>query len=427
MEDNIIIEQNMDELTNTIAAVQDTTIAAVQDTTIATVQDTTNPFDFISNPEKVSMLNQVNELLHIDKSPDKKLIFVYSGPKVGSTSIVTSLRIFGRDKFSVIHIHDEEMLRILGHTNGITVNEIILYNKYIGKNVYVIDVYRSPIERKISAYFEKIGVYHFNNTDENVNKYNIERVINRFNKILPYLANGDHFIDKYNITIPDHFNYNNKYLLVEENGIRYIKLRLKNSDIWGSILTNILGHKIEITRDYESINKPIKDLYLKFKTEYKIPKNLLDNVMKCKYLYYYYSPDELNEYYCQWLNKSTTDFVSYDEEQYKLYEDLTMENSHMDYIQLNHYMDEGCSCKACNIKRSTISNKIMNKIELSNNDQIKHEEAKNQLLKKRINTINRINRINNAIIKMPPPPPRFKRGKDFKQDMSNIVKGKHRF
>jgi hypothetical protein len=68
----------------------------------------------------------------------------------------------------------------------------------------------------------------------------------------------------------------------------------------------------------------------------------------------------------------------------------------------------------------------MNKIELTNNDQIKHEEAKNQLLKKRINTLNRINKINNAIIKMPPPP-RFKRGKDFKQDMSNIVKGQLRF
>ena len=72
------------------------------------------------------------------------------------------------------------------------------------------------------------------------NKYNIEKVVNRFNKIAPYLANGDHFIDKYNINIPEHFDYINKYLLVEENGIKYIKLRLKDSAIWGNILTNIL-------------------------------------------------------------------------------------------------------------------------------------------------------------------------------------------
>jgi hypothetical protein len=430
MEDNKIIDQVLNELTNTVVSVQDT-IVSVQDT-IVSVQDTViksqyapNTFDFISNPEKVSLLNQVNERLKINKFPDNKLIFVYSGPKVGSTSIVTSLRIFGTNKFSVIHIHDEKMLKILGNIDGVTINEIILYNKYIGKHVYVIDVYRSPIERKISAFFEKIGAYHFNNTDENINKYNIEIVINRFNKILPYLANGDHFIDKYNINIPDNFNHINKYLLVEENGISYIKLRLKDSHIWGSILTNILGHKIEIVKDYETTNKPIKDLYLKFKSEYKIPKNLLVNIMKCKYLNYYYSPSELNEYYNLWSAISTNDFVSYNEEQYKLYEDITMENCYFDYIQINHYMDEGCSCKACQLKRSTISNKIMNNIILTNNDEIKHEEAKNQLLAKRITTVNKINKINYIIKNMPPQ--QVKRGKNFQRDMSNIVKGKIRF
>ena len=102
-----------------------------------------------------------------------------------------------------------------------------------------------------------------------------------------------------------------------------------------------------------------------------------------------------------------------------------MENCYFDYIQLDHYMDEGCSCKACQIKRSTISNKIINNITLTNNDEIKHEEAKNQLLAKRINTVNRINKINYIIKNMPPP--QVKRGKNFKQDMSNIVKGKIRF
>jgi hypothetical protein len=390
----------------------------------ASVQDTKNPFAFISNPEKVLLLNQVNELLHVNKFPHNKLIFVYSGPKVGSTSIVSSLRIFGTDKFSVIHIHDEEMLKVLGHINGITINEIILYNKYIGKQVYVIDVYRTPIERKISAFFEKIGAYHFNNTDENINKYNVEKVINRFNKIAPYLANGDHFIDKYNINIPQQFDYINRYLLVEENGIKYIKLRLKDSAIWGHILTNILGYKIGIVKDYDSTNKPIKDLYVHFKSIYKIPKNLLDNMMNCKYIKYYYSPSELNDYYRQWQNKSTTDFVSYTEEQYKIYEDLSMDNSHIDYIQLNHYMDEGCSCNACNIKRATIANKILKGMPLTNNDKIKHEEAKHQLITKRVTVVNKIN---NIIKNMPPPKQRFKRGKDFKQDMTNIVKGKTRF
>jgi hypothetical protein len=381
----------------------------------------TNPFEFTYNTGKMTLLAQANELLHINKFPKNKIIFVYSAPKVGSTSIVSSLRIFGTDKYSVIHIHDEEMLKVLGHINGITINEIILYNKYIGKEVYVIDVYRSPIERKISTYFEKIGAYHFNNTDENMNRYNVQKIIDRFNKILPYLANGDHFIDKYNINIPSQFDYNNKYLLIEENGITYIKLRLKDSGIWGPILTNIFGSRICIVKDYESINKPIKDLYLKFKSIYRIPRNLLDDIMKCKYLKYFYSPLEINEYFNLWVNMSTSDFVSYTIEEYKIYEEITIENAHIDYIQLNHYMDEGCSCKACDIKRSVVSNKIMRGIPLSNDDQIKHEEAKHQLIVKRVNVVNKIN---DAIKNIPLRP---KRGKNFKEDMTNIVNGRTRF
>lgn len=385
-------------------------------------ENSINPFDFINNNEKMTLLARVNDILNINNSPLNKLIFVYSGPKVGSTSIVSSLRIFGTNKFNVIHIHDEEMLKVLGHVNGITVNEIILYNKSLGKDVYVIDVYRSPIERKISAYFEKIAAYHFNNTDDNVNNYNIQKIINRFNKVLPYLANGDHFIDKYNIPIPDQFDYQNKYLLIINNGIKYIKLRLKDTSSWNDILTNLLGTQIGIVKDYESINKPIKDLYLAFKSTYRIPQNLLNEIIVDKYFKYFYSPNEQADYFKQWQQLSTSSFVSYTPDQFKMYEELSLENSHIDYIQLNHYMDEGCNCKACNIKRFSVANKIISGAQLTLLDHIKHDEAKNQMFAKRVIRANKIN----AVIKSLPLRQQ-KRGKDFKQDMTNIVNGKTRF
>ena len=100
-------------------------------------------------------------------------------------------------------------------------------------------------------------------------------------------------------------------MLVKENGITYIKLRLKDSPFWGPILTNIFGSRICIVKDYESANKPIKDLYLSFKSVYRIPQNLLDDIMQCKYLKYFYSEIEQQEYYNQWRNLSTTNFVSY--------------------------------------------------------------------------------------------------------------------
>ena len=137
---------------------------------------------------KVELLKNANNILNITKSSLSKIIFIYSNPKVGSTSLVTSIRMFASHIYNVIHIHDEEMLKKLSNISNVTINEIILYNKYIGKEVFVIDIYRSPIERKISTFFEKIDTYHFNNSSKNINDYNINKIINRFNKIYPYIG-----------------------------------------------------------------------------------------------------------------------------------------------------------------------------------------------------------------------------------------------
>jgi hypothetical protein len=349
-------------------------------------------------------------------------LFVYSTPKVGSTSIVSSLRIFGITKINIIHIHDEEMLKVLGNISEITINELILYNKYLGKDVYVINVYRSPIERKISVFFEKIGSFHFNNQDDIVNTYNIIKVIERFNNIFPWIGIGDHFMDKYNIQIPKTFDYNNKYTLVIENGIKYITLRLKDSNEWGNILTNILGFKINIIKDYESSNKPIRDLYNLFKSSYKIPKNLLDEQMNDIYLKYYYSQAEIQKYYNEWLIKSTTLRNSYTKEQFMLYEQITIENSYFEKIQLDHYFDEGCICSACCIKRVETISKIIRGVEVK--ERIFHTDAKIELIQKKVIRANKLTeKINNIIKRMPPKP----RGKNFNSEMHNIVSNNKRF
>jgi hypothetical protein len=312
------------------------------------------------------------------------------------------------------------MLFVLSNIKDITINQIIMYNKQIGKDVYVIDVYRSPIERKISNYFEKIGSYHFNNTDDKVNTYNVTKVCNRFNQIFPHIANGDHFMDIYDILLPEHFDFINKFLYLQQNGVKYIKLRLKDSDCWGHILTSIFGIRICIIKDYETSNKPIKDIYAKFKANYRIPKNLLDDIMQCKYLNYYYSKGELEEYYSYWIQNSGPNFSPFTSEQYSLYNEITIENCHINFIQTEHYMDDGCICQACDIKRAEIGSKVMRGILIT--EKVKHEEAKQELIHKQAARVNRVNYIIRQF-----PPNQFqgkKKRKDFKGDMNLIVNGR---
>ena len=154
----------------------------------------------------------------------------------------------------------------------------------------------------------------------------------------------------------------------------------------------------------------------------RIPQNLLNNIMQCKYLKYFYSADEQAAYFNQWTRLSTTDFTSYTDDHFKMYEELSLENAHIDCIQLNHYLDEGCHCNACNLKRSEVAKKIASGSQLTIYDHIRHDEAKNQLLAKRVI---RANKINTAMKSLPQS--QQKRGKDFKQDMNNTVAGKTRY
>jgi hypothetical protein len=308
------------------------------------------------------------------------------------------------------------MLKVLTHIDNISINDIILFNKNLGKEVYVINVYRSPIERKISSFFEKISPHHFNNTEIELNSYNVNKVIVRFNNIFPWLGeDGDHLLDVYGIKVPDHFDYENKYMVLKENDITYISLRLCDSDKWGNILTNIFGTEIRVIKDYESSKKTIKYLYESFKKNYRIPINLLNDVMKDKYLSYYYSSDELTTYYNQWLNKSTIERNSYTKEQYNLYNEISIENMHLDIIQKEHYFDEGCLCKACFGKRKRVICKILkNPNDINENDKITHVGAKNELIERKVSKASKINKILLNTIKPD----------KFKNNMTSIVSKK---
>ena len=347
-----------------------------------TNEEQNKKYHFLNNEIMLESLKNINNVLNITQSVLNKIIFIYTYPKVGSTSLVTSIRIFASHIYNVIHIHDENMLKRISNINNITINDLILYNQYIGKEVFVIDVYRSPIERKISTFFEKIDILHFNNTCNNINNYNIEKIINRFNKIYPFIGNGDHFIDTYNINIPDSFDFNKKYICMKENNITYIKLRLKDSKEWDNILSKLLNVNMKIIKDYETSKKEIKTLYLLFKEKYKIPINYLEELDNCIYLNYYYNEKEKEEYFNEWSNKIDKINKPFNIDEYRIYDYISSDNKYMEDIQKKHYLDQGCLCRACFIKRNNIQKQIMNG-EVINNE-VLHDNAKSEYIIKKI-------------------------------------------
>jgi hypothetical protein len=353
--------------------------------------------------DKIQILKEANDKIfnhNIDKTEiGNNLIFIYTQPKVGSTSLVSSLRLAAADKFNIIHLHDETTLKILTGIENLTVNEIINYNASIGKNIYVIDVYRTPIERKMSVFFEEISSFHFNNSEENVNTYDIKKVIKRFNDIFHHLATTDNYMEKYNITIPETFDYNKKYIHQKINGINYIKLRLKDSQYWSSILSKIFEREIIMVYDYETNYKKIADLYRRFKENYKLPLNYYEDIKTCKFLNYYYSEQERNEYLNLWNTKTCENHVSFTKSEYDLYIKICLENQIYNFIQLEHYIDNGCLCNLCFNKRKELFTKAKSGIKIR--EKIIHNAVVNEFVDTvKTNITNRVSIYNEMKLKL---------------------------
>ena len=350
-----------------------------------------NMSEFIFDENRANELKEVNTRIGIKDDlsleKNKTLIFVYCPPKVGSTTIVSSLRLSASNKITVIHLHNDVMLKVLFNITNTTVNEIIHFNKFLGKNVYVIDIYRTPIEHKMSSFFENIDTFHFNTSIENLKTYSIDRIMKRFNYLFPYLVTGDYYRETYHIPTQQHqsFDFENKYLLTEHNGITYIKLRLQDSNTWRDIFKKILKMDIYIVSDYETDNKNtnVKELYKHFKTNYKIPKNFIDMIKNSPQFLFYNDINERNEYFKSWEEKSTTEeFIPFDTEEYDFYNKISTDNQHMNEIQDQHYIDCGCTCIACDRKRKILLEKAKRGEKI--NDKIIHGKSKTEYLMEKI-------------------------------------------
>jgi hypothetical protein len=362
---------------------------------------------------KTVLLNKINEVLFKNvnnNNVNNNIIFVYAPPKVASTSLVSSLRLSLSHKFNVIHLHNEKMLGNLINMNidGITIPDIIRYNQELGKNIYVIDVFRNPVERKISEYFEHLSSLHFNNTDENLKKYPIQKIIDRFNSIYPFIANDDYFMEKYNITVPDTFDFQKKYLLVEENGIKYIKLRMIDIDSWSPILSEIFNTEIMVIKDYETRNKSIGEVYIYFKEIYRLPYSYYLRLNESFLLNYYYNEDDKKIYLNRWIEKidNNINMIGYTNTEYDFYLKLSIENIYYNnFIQSDHYMDNGCLCNFCSKKRKEIIDKLKKGDKIENEkinhnvDLIKKEMIENSMMKSKQQQQNNTNLQHNRKIK----------------------------
>lgn len=227
-------------------------------------------------------------------------IFVYCGAKCASSTLDTTFRTNG---YKTFHVHNNVFFinnfrNIVDEFNCTTIKDLIV--KQNKDKVYIFDIYRNPIERLISSLFQNLNLIlgeNFLNGDINLLIYYLFKNY----KFEEYHPLDDEYPILRNIPFDD------KYVKLIKGKFNYYKFRFKDLNKWSEYLSEIFEKEIEIVNENLSENKDYYDLLKKFKSQFKISRDMLDFFINTFTFNKYNSEEERTEYINEWSLKVEED------------------------------------------------------------------------------------------------------------------------
>lgn len=171
------------------------------------------------------------------------------------------------------------------------------------KKIYLIDSYRTPIERKTSSFFENISrLYpdYKTKTAEEIIKYFNENWLEQ----LENYQSIDSIMEYYNVENFTEFDFKKKYVIKEKDNKVFIKILYSDIKNWGSILSEIFNKQILISSRNIGCTKPYAIKYRIFKKKYKIPISYLNIIENDKSFKIFNTEINQKKYINKWKKKS---------------------------------------------------------------------------------------------------------------------------
>lgn len=221
-----------------------------------------------------------------------------AGGKCGSTTL---LKTFTKNKYNAIKAHSiGDFKKQFGYDGLFDLIDRSSKNK----KVYIVDSYRTPIERKISSFFENI-----NHHVPDYKHKNVQQLIDVFNNKYIHILEEYHTINDimkhYGLQTFDTFDFNNKYIIKKSNNIVFVKLLFSDIHKWNNILSNIFNKKIIMHNGNMTRNKNIYSLYKQFIIKYQVPKiYIINTLINDKQFKIFNTPKTQKLYINKWLQSS---------------------------------------------------------------------------------------------------------------------------
>ncbi len=248
-------------------------------------------------------------------------IAVYQMGKVGSETIIKSLKEFGYSNNSIYHVHvmsDKNLEKSLGHLKEknlpltLQLEQSKELKKYLNRSasprLKVITPVREPIGQHFSAFFQNLDRFYpdFLNSDGSCQETRIKDHLTNtvMTGNLPAMQwLDDEFRCALDIDIYENdFNQSAGYEILKQNNIDVLLLRLETSEIWSQAIAELLQLPNELTIVKTNIgsNKKYGELYQKMTREIKFPKSHLQEIYSCRYCRHFYPPNMIDRFINKW-------------------------------------------------------------------------------------------------------------------------------
>jgi len=176
-------------------------------------------------------------------------IFLYCTPKCGGSSLLDSLKKY----YKTIHIHSKSFFEKFYTDNKIIDKKFNIFDcidksSRINDEIYIIDVYRRPVERNMSYFFQIIDILIPNYKEKTT-----EQLVDFFNKnkYFDYYQSIDEVANYYGINLYETpFDHEKMYLEYKFKNINFIILHFDYTKKWNVILKTILKKKKKIIIKY---------------------------------------------------------------------------------------------------------------------------------------------------------------------------------
>jgi len=261
--------------------------------------------------------NFVSTLPKSESATTEKNIIVYQMGKVGSSTVYFSLKNglkMNNDQSIVAPTHNR--VDDTYPTLPLKIYHGHLYSDFSrtfkerikrGENV-VITLFRDPISRNISQFFESPSYGLNSRKNYDVSSNNVKNIIDRFVSGYNHLGCLSWFKDelerifKYNI-LTQPFNHKDGYVVTKEGKNTFIVLKLeKLNETLPIIAKEVLDiGDFSMVQDNITSEKPHNgNLYKEVKKNLKLPSTIIDEIYGDDYVKYFYTDEEIESLKTKW-------------------------------------------------------------------------------------------------------------------------------